>query len=47
MDVLVRHWIDLWQTLDQPAPAGLLEDLMRRYSEPQRHYHTLQHLANA
>ena len=44
MDVLVRHWIDLWQTLDQPAPAGLLEDLMRRYSEPQRHYHTLQHL---
>ncbi len=44
MDALARHWINLWQALDRPAPAGLFEDLMRRYSEPQRHYHSLQHL---
>src|SRR5262245_28096498 len=27
--------------------AGLLEELTRRYSEPHRAYHTLQHLAEA
>ncbi|HAV35699.1 MAG TPA: N-methyl-D-aspartate receptor NMDAR2C subunit [Massilia sp.] len=27
-----------------PAPAGLLAALLDAYSEPQRHYHTLQHL---
>lgn len=40
-----ERWEDLWQRLGQPAPGGLLEALLAAYREPQRHYHTLQHLA--
>jgi len=38
-------WQQMWQRLgvSRPDPA-LLPDLLRRYSEPQRKYHTLQHL---
>jgi predicted metal-dependent HD superfamily phosphohydrolase len=38
-------WRQMWQRLGvaRPDPA-LLPDLLQRYSEPQRKYHTLQHL---
>ena len=41
---LAQRWQALWQEVDKPAPAGLLRALFEAYSEPQRHYHTLQHL---
>ena len=42
-----RHapaWDALWQALDVLPPTGLLDRLTACYAEPQRHYHTLQHL---
>ena len=38
-------WLRMWQRLgvSRPDPA-LLSDVLRRYREPQRKYHTLQHL---
>jgi len=39
-----HRWQRLWNELAMPAPAGLLAALLDAYSEPQRHYHTLQHL---
>jgi predicted metal-dependent HD superfamily phosphohydrolase len=44
MDVLAAHWKASWERLGLSAPAGLLEALLAAYREPQRHYHTLQHL---
>jgi len=44
MDALGARWQRLWATLGLPAPAGLLERLLSAWREPQRHYHTLQHL---
>ena len=41
---LPQRWQSLWRELGLPAPAGLLHALLEAYSEPQRHYHTLQHL---
>ena len=41
---LAQRWQSLWQEVGKPAPAGLLQALFEAYSEPQRHYHTLQHL---
>lgn len=41
---LAQRWQSLWQEVGRPAPAGLLQALLDAYSEPQRHYHTLQHL---
>jgi len=41
---LAQRWQSLWQEVGKPAPAGLLQALLNAYSEPQRHYHTLQHL---
>ena len=41
---LAQRWQSLWQELGKPAPASLLQALFEAYSEPQRHYHTLQHL---
>lgn len=41
---LAQRWQLLWQEVGKPAPAGLLPALLDAYSEPQRHYHTLQHL---
>ncbi|MDR3017640.1 MAG: N-methyl-D-aspartate receptor NMDAR2C subunit [Delftia acidovorans] len=40
-----RAWAQAWGALGVPAPAPLLAQLLQSYSEPQRHYHTLQHLA--
>lgn len=35
----------MWQRLGETSPgADLLDELMRRYGEPHRRYHTMQHL---
>lgn len=39
-----QRWQRLWNETGRPAPAGLFEVLLQAYREPQRHYHTLQHL---
>lgn len=44
---LARHtanWLQAWAEVGVQAPTGLLEQLCEAYAEPQRHYHTLQHL---
>jgi len=41
---LAARWQRLWSGLGLPEPVGLLPALLAAYSEPQRHYHTLQHL---
>jgi predicted metal-dependent HD superfamily phosphohydrolase len=39
------RWHASWAQLALPAPPEpILADLLARYAEPQRHYHTLQHL---
>lgn len=38
-------WQRTWADLGLPAPAGLLEQVLARYQEPQRKYHTTEHLA--
>ncbi len=37
-------WNEVWRALGVAAPAGLHAQLLVAWSEPQRHYHTLQHL---
>ncbi|MET0540623.1 MAG: N-methyl-D-aspartate receptor NMDAR2C subunit [Variovorax sp.] len=37
-------WSTAWASLGLAAPETLMDDLLARYAEPQRHYHTLQHL---
>ena len=42
---LARAWRAAWSALGVNAPDdALLAELLARYREPQRHYHTLQHL---
>jgi predicted metal-dependent HD superfamily phosphohydrolase len=44
----IDDWVLTWRELgvgDSPALRGLYGDVRRRYSEPHRHYHTEQHLA--
>ncbi|MCS0589619.1 hypothetical protein ACFQ09_21655 [Massilia norwichensis] len=45
------RWRRTWQDLALPLPeskhASGLADLLARYREPQRHYHTLQHLGES
>ena len=44
----IGHWVDAWRQLgvgDSPALRRLYGDVLGRYSEPHRHYHTHQHLA--
>ncbi|MDA7416349.1 N-methyl-D-aspartate receptor NMDAR2C subunit [Xenophilus arseniciresistens] len=41
---LHAHWQQAWQDLGLSAPEGLFEALAAAWSEPWRHYHTLQHL---
>jgi predicted metal-dependent HD superfamily phosphohydrolase len=44
MNYLAR-WQSMWQQLGIKSPsAELLADVMQRYAEPHRHYHTMQHL---
>ena len=40
-----RSWRRAWQGLGTTPPAGLRQALLAAYAEPQRHYHTQQHLA--
>ena len=40
-----RSWQRAWQGLGATPPAGLLPALLAAYAEPQRRYHTQQHLA--
>ncbi|MDR0212428.1 MAG: N-methyl-D-aspartate receptor NMDAR2C subunit [Comamonas sp.] len=40
-----RSWQRTWQGLGTTPPAGLLHALLAAYAEPQRRYHTQQHLA--
>jgi len=45
MTPLRQRWDATWQRLlPAAAPPALFGELERRYREPQRHYHTLQHL---
>ena len=39
-----ERWSETWGRLGVVAPEALLAELARRYSEPHRFYHTLQHL---
>lgn len=40
-----QRWIHDWASLGLTGDAALLERLLASYTQPQRHYHTLQHLA--
>ena len=40
-------WDSAWSALGASAPPPVLAELLQSYSEPQRHYHTLQHLGEA
>jgi predicted metal-dependent HD superfamily phosphohydrolase len=39
-----RSWQRAWASLGLSAPEGLIQPLMDAWAEPQRHYHSLQHL---
>ena len=43
-DRMTARWHALWSALMLTSPAGLLGQLLDAWREPQRHYHTLQHL---
>lgn len=45
MEQLQARWQTLWQALGAKPPAGLLDELLCRYQEPHRKYHTVQHLS--
>lgn len=40
----MTHWLATWTSLNLAPPTGLCEQLLRAWDEPQRHYHTQQHL---
>lgn len=44
MELLPARWLATWATLNLAPPTGLCEQLLRAWDEPQRHYHTQQHL---
>jgi predicted metal-dependent HD superfamily phosphohydrolase len=44
MSPLDISWNTAWKSLAVDPPLGLVEALRRRYEEPHRKYHTLQHL---
>lgn len=43
--VFTASWTHAWADLGLAPPARLFDDLLDAYSEPQRHYHSQQHLA--
>ena len=44
-EALRANWNEAWHALGIDSPGEVLcEELQRRYGEPQRHYHTVQHL---
>ncbi len=40
----LKQWQSAWQALNVAAPKQLFHELIARYSEEHRHYHTSQHL---
>jgi predicted metal-dependent HD superfamily phosphohydrolase len=44
MILLPSFWARAWSDLGLQPPSGLFEQLVRAYEEPQRHYHSQQHL---
>ena len=45
MNLDPAEWHRMWMALGSPSMhGGLFNQLVRAYGEPQRHYHTLQHL---
>lgn len=46
MRKMSERWVLLWSRLDaQGDPKGVYDDLVRRYSESHRRYHTVRHIA--
>lgn len=44
-EALLANWNGAWGALGVASPDdALCDELQRRYAEPQRHYHTMQHL---
>ncbi|RTQ31907.1 N-methyl-D-aspartate receptor NMDAR2C subunit [Variovorax gossypii] len=44
-EALHANWAAAWHALGVASPGdALCDELQRRYAEPQRHYHTMQHL---
>jgi predicted metal-dependent HD superfamily phosphohydrolase len=41
---LQEQWIATWEELGAATPLGVFEEVLARYGEPQRHYHTARHL---
>jgi predicted metal-dependent HD superfamily phosphohydrolase len=39
-----EQWIVTWERLGAAAPEGVYEEVIARYAEPHRHYHTVRHL---
>jgi predicted metal-dependent HD superfamily phosphohydrolase len=39
-----EQWLATWRELGAAAPSGAYEEVMARYAEPHRHYHTARHL---
>jgi predicted metal-dependent HD superfamily phosphohydrolase len=39
-----EKWAATWRGLGAAPPEGIYEELMARYAEPQRRYHTLRHI---
>jgi predicted metal-dependent HD superfamily phosphohydrolase len=39
-----ERWIATWRDLGVAAPPGIFEEVMARYAEPHRRYHTERHL---
>ncbi|WP_322981153.1 N-methyl-D-aspartate receptor NMDAR2C subunit [Pseudomonas sp. C11] len=44
MTLLPASWARGWSDLGLQPPSGLFDQLVRAYEEPQRYYHSLQHL---
>jgi predicted metal-dependent HD superfamily phosphohydrolase len=49
LDALSHQWFEWLARLEQPPDAGAIRacwrELVRHYAQPQRHYHTLAHIA--
>src|SRR5438270_122029 len=39
-----ERWTAMWRSFGAEEPHRLYDELMARYAEPHRHYHTAQHL---
>ena len=44
MIYLEKRWNVLWEKMDITASPAMFKAILAAFSEPQRHYHTLQHL---